>query len=80
MAVPYMILIVIQSVILPLKCLTDSSHGVAVVLFFIAAAAETIWFLYELMRKENISDYKPRKKLLIAIIGICAACTAAMLI
>lgn len=77
---PYIVLITAQCVILPIKCLLDKAHGAAVAFCFTAFAAETIWLIYEFIRKENTPEYIPRKKLGYAIIAFGIFCTIAMLI
>lgn len=79
-ATPYIVLITAQSVILPLKCLLDEAHGAAVAFCFTAFTAETIWLIYEFIRKENTSEYVPRKKLRYTIIAFGIFCTIAMMI
>lgn len=79
-ATPYIVLITAQSVILPLKCLLDEAHGAAVAFCFTAFIAETIWLIYEFIRKENTSEYISRKKLRYATIAFGTLCTIAMLI
>lgn len=77
---PYIVLITAQCIVLTLKCQLDKVHGAAVAFCFTAFAAETIWLLYEYMRKENKSEYSPRKKLRYATIAFGILCTIAMLI
>ncbi|MDE7288088.1 MAG: hypothetical protein K2N71_01115, partial [Oscillospiraceae bacterium] len=77
---PYIVLITVQCVVLTLKCQLDESHGAAVAFCFTAFAAETIWLIYEFIRKENTSEYTPRKILRYTIIAFGIFCTIAMMI
>ncbi len=80
MANPYIVLITAKCVILPIKCVLDNAHGAATAFCFTAFTVETIWLIYEFIRKESTSEYTPRKKLGYAIIAFGIFCTIAMMI